>query len=505
LTIDEPPVYGILLHRPGFKDAFTGPDFTRTATGRTGSDPRWGRLDEWALNLAPSPDGWTISYGTREEVLTDALLLRAEIDAAITVLEDEGEPPCKHRQPRSHTWPGPGSPFRHAAIWPEMPCTQCAADEHAAWVAGVEAKFTAAIEAIRRGEPFTWEPQPPTEDAVNAAVLAKNAPDWSQDLQDAVEAAHWPDDGYPKPPADGSYESLQRYANVRVLAEMLRGEEDIDERMLGIPVPRATPAERWVRAGQLFDRMQAETAEQERQEAVLAQRIAEDPDLARMEAAFTVAKEACRIGHDAGCTYGGMSSAYGYWLIREDCDLAHGDTCAIRYACDGDDATTGFVGREPADWIWVVPACQPCADAYAAKRPEYRRPTMEDKAAREREAEAFLSEAHTLASTTVPIEFTGILGMLEGDLTAPQWDTSGIDLNEATLKRFLPPAPNPNGDPMSDETTETQASDDPSAENPKRPEGCYEHASGTWIHVAGHVNCPAWLHGKLPSRRRMQP
>jgi hypothetical protein len=43
------------------------------------------------------------------------------------------------------------------------------------------------------------------------------------------------------------------------------------------------------------------------------------------------------------------------------------------------------------------------------------------------------------------------------------------------------------------------------AEPAPKPTSCYEHASGTWIHKPGHPGCPSFLHGKLPSRRRMIP
>lgn len=101
------------------------------------------------------------------------------------------------------------------------------------------------------------------------------------------------------------------------------------------------------------------------------------PDL---DAAFNAAKELCCTGHPAaGCTYGGMSSAYGYWLADENCPLNHGEACDLWVACDGAEAATGFRGSEPDPrtmyWIYAVMACEPCADLYAAGHPEWRRET----------------------------------------------------------------------------------------------------------------------------------
>ena len=101
-----------------------------------------------------------------------------------------------------------------------------------------------------------------------------------------------------------------------------------------------------------------------------------DDALARAEVNFAAAKELCRTGHEV-CTYGGMSSAGGYWLADEDCPLNHGETCDLRAVCDGAEATTGFRGSEPdpdiAYWVWRVTACQPCAEVYVAAHPEWKR------------------------------------------------------------------------------------------------------------------------------------
>jgi hypothetical protein len=201
-------------------------------------------------------------------------------------------------------------------------------------------------------------------------------------------------------PIDGGYDQIKRYANVMVIAEMLRAEEDADERVLGTPVPRKTPAEQWALAERVYDESRAERELSERRDAEAATRAAENPQLTVAEERFNAAKEACRTGHEAGCTYGGMSAPHGYWLAVEECARNHGDDCDLHVACDGAEAATGFAGREWAadDWIWSVAACQPCADLYVTLRPEYARRTPEQEAEQQREAEAFLAEMHASAA-----------------------------------------------------------------------------------------------------------
>lgn len=212
-----------------------------------------------------------------------------------------------------------------------------------------------------------------------------------------------PDDGYPPMPVDGGFEALREYACVSFYAEMLRAEEDADEKVFGIPVPRKSPAERWAIAQRIHRESMDAKALQDRRDTNAAERAGADPRLALAEERFNAAREMCRTGHDAGCTYGGMSYQNGYWLALEECDLNHGALCDLRVACDGAEATTGFAGRVEDGslwgWIWSVAACQPCADVYVTVRPEWTRPTPEQKAEREREAEAFLAEAAASAAT----------------------------------------------------------------------------------------------------------
>lgn len=84
-------------------------------------------------------------------------------------------------------------------------------------------------------------------------------------------------------------------------------------------------------------------------------------------ARFEAEKERCFTGHEAGCTYGGMSPSGGYWLAVGECPLGHGDACAV---CGGEaDARFG-------DWadggllIWGVWLCEDCRVRELALNPE---------------------------------------------------------------------------------------------------------------------------------------
>lgn len=205
-------------------------------------------------------------------------------------------------------------------------------------------------------------------------------------------------DGYPPPPTAGGFEALREYASVSFFAEMLRAEEEADEKVFGIPVPRKSPSERWALAQRIHRESTDAKALKDRRDANAAERADADPKLALAEERFNAAKDTCRTGHDEGCTYGGMSYQNGYWLALDECGLNHGDLCDLRVACDGAEAVTGFAGREEDGslwgWIWSVAACQRCADLYVTLRPEYTRPTPEQEAQRQRDAEALLAEMH---------------------------------------------------------------------------------------------------------------
>jgi hypothetical protein len=45
-----------------------------------------------------------------------------------------------------------------------LPCAECAAEEHAAWVESVRVRLVAAVEAIGRGEPVVWDTWPRAEE-----------------------------------------------------------------------------------------------------------------------------------------------------------------------------------------------------------------------------------------------------------------------------------------------------------------------------------------------------
>jgi hypothetical protein len=137
-------------------------------------------------------------------------------------------------------------------------------------------------------------------------------------------------------------------------------------------------------------------------------------------------------------------------------------------------------------------------------------------------------------------------GVLAGADTQPPAEDWAAAYDPESLRRLLPTNPTPNeGDTVSDEDLDWQGmirdrvaqglaapiDDDPEADGFRRkllagaeipvdedgrvaddetdeapnPTGCYEHASGTWIHKPGHPGCPSFLRGKLPSRRRMIP
>lgn len=202
-----------------------------------------------------------------------------------------------------------------------------------------------------------------------------------------------------------------------------------------------------------------------------------DEALARAEANFAAAKEACRTGHSDAegvtCTYGGMSSAHGYWLAAEDCGLSHGEVCDLRAACDGADTQTGFRGREGSvlvdDWIWRVTACQPCADLYVAAHPEWRRPDPDeppmsyeealqklheqveaDRAAMnpaEREASDMVTNLMLYGqhpAPTDPPQFTGLAGLFGDSITlepvaTPVRDGSPAPPGQPWLGYILPP------------------------------------------------------------------
>lgn len=180
--------------------------------------------------------------------------------------------------------------------------------------------------------------------------------------------------GWPAPPEPGaSFEDLQQYAQTMLVAEFFMAGEEAD----GLPAPYGLTAQ------QAWEMAESSRCELERMAAAKAE--AAPVSRLPIDEAFNAAKELCRSGHPevddiGGCTYGGMSSAHGYWLADENCLLSHGETCDLRIACDGAEATTGFRGSEPDPdiwyWVWAVSACQSCADLYVAAHPEWSRESV---------------------------------------------------------------------------------------------------------------------------------
>lgn len=177
--------------------------------------------------------------------------------------------------------------------------------------------------------------------------------------QPAAMRPEWP--GPPGP--DAGFDEIKAYAQTMMMADFILsvGANDVD-----LPEEsRPTPEQAWAMAKNYLH-PKAPTLDLEQP----------------IDRAFAAAKETCRIGHPpvgagGGCSYGGMSPAYGYWLSDENCPLSHGDRCDLRAACDGAEAQTGFIGHDPdpdhAWWIWAVMACQSCADVWVASHPEWKK------------------------------------------------------------------------------------------------------------------------------------
>lgn len=86
-------------------------------------------------------------------------------------------------------------------------------------------------------------------------------------------------------------------------------------------------------------------------------------------ARFEAARKMCFTGHDAGCTYGGLTPAGGYWLAADGCPLDHGDMCAV---CSSEsEARFGdWASRDGALLIWGVWLCAACRDRELALNSE---------------------------------------------------------------------------------------------------------------------------------------
>lgn len=174
--------------------------------------------------------------------------------------------------------------------------------------------------------------------------------------QPAAMRPEWPD----PPGPDAGFDAIQAYAQTAMMADFFLS---VASRMSD--ESNLTPAQAWVMAeNHLHPKVPTLDLEQP------------------LDRAFAAAKATCRTGHPpvgdgGGCSYGGFSPAHGYWLSDENCPLSHGSMCDLRAACDGAEATTGFIGHDPdpdhAWWIWAVMACQPCADVWVAAHPEWKK------------------------------------------------------------------------------------------------------------------------------------
>lgn len=172
--------------------------------------------------------------------------------------------------------------------------------------------------------------------------------------QPAAMRPEWPD----PPGVDAGFNKIKAYAQTAMMADFIlsAAANDVDRP----EESRPTPEQAWAMAKNYLH-PKAPTLDLEQP----------------IDRAFAAAKETCRTGHPAGCSYGGFSPSHGYWLSVEDCPLSHGNMCDLRAACDGAEATTGFIGHDPdpdhAWWIWAVMACQPCADVWVAAHPEWKK------------------------------------------------------------------------------------------------------------------------------------
>lgn len=146
--------------------------------------------------------------------------------------------------------------------------------------------------------------------------------------------ADWPAAMYPEwsepPGPDAGFDTIKAYAQTVMMADFVLSVASRDS-----DGPSVTPEQAWTMAENHL------------------QPKAPMLDLEQpLDWAFAAAKELCRVGHEpvgdgGGCSYGGMSPAYGYWLFDENCPLNHGDICDLRAACDGAEAETGFIGPDP--------------------------------------------------------------------------------------------------------------------------------------------------------------
>jgi hypothetical protein len=70
------------------------------------------------------------------------------------VADDEDDGPCVHQRDRTH-------PLGWFAFRFRLPCSECAAEAHKAWVEQVRGKLLAGLEAAAGGRRIEWDDPPP--------------------------------------------------------------------------------------------------------------------------------------------------------------------------------------------------------------------------------------------------------------------------------------------------------------------------------------------------------
>lgn len=74
--------------------------------------------------------------------------------------------PCVHERDQD-----PDGPLFRFFFHTGLPCAQCQAEEHAAWVESVRARLTAGLEAAAAGERFDWGAPDPATDMPRFALV----------------------------------------------------------------------------------------------------------------------------------------------------------------------------------------------------------------------------------------------------------------------------------------------------------------------------------------------
>ncbi len=245
---------------------------------------------------------------------------------------------------------------------------------HGLWLLKVEGWFLDAMQAARKGDAFApLRPVLTEQELADRACKEFGFP----------PGAGWAGAQDPWPPfpvgAHVDYAALKRYAGNRLVAEMLLAGEMQDAAVFGAATgPLTDPQELWAKAQRIVDeetRLERDLAPLRAVEQRGGQPGPVAEALARMEANFGEARQACLTGHSGmqgvTCTYGGLTPTGGYWLAADACQQGHGETCQLRAACEGAPTETRFSGWGDG-FIWGVYACQACAETFRQVHPEWR-------------------------------------------------------------------------------------------------------------------------------------